>query len=122
MMVASHTVPGAARRSRLVRGPHARKAGPAQLARRSSGALLVAAILVGPTDLLGAADAEADRVALAVEALTRLEGVDLNANSALKGRILQVLEKTHGTPNFVKLVQHFELPDQNAGLLEVAAA
>jgi putative heme-binding domain-containing protein len=54
--------------------------------------------------------------------LTRLEGVDLNANAALKGRVLQVLEKTRGTPAFVKLVQHFNLPDQNAGLLEVAAA
>jgi putative heme-binding domain-containing protein len=71
---------------------------------------------------LGAAEADADRVALAVEALTRLEGVDLNANPALKARILQVLEKTRGTPSFVKLVQHFKLPDQNAGLLEAAMA
>jgi putative heme-binding domain-containing protein len=68
------------------------------------------------------AEAEADRLALAVEALTRLEGVDLNANATLKERVLKVLDKTRGTANFVKLVQHFQLKDQNAGLLEVAAA
>jgi putative heme-binding domain-containing protein len=71
---------------------------------------------------LAAADAEADRVALAVEALTRLEGVDLNANATLKERVLKVLDKTRGTANFVKLVQHFKFTDQNAGLLEVAIA
>jgi len=71
---------------------------------------------------LHAVDAEADRIALAVEALTRLEGVDLNANAALKERVLKVLDKTRGTPNFVRLVQHFKLKDQNAGLLEVALA
>lgn len=78
--------------------------------------------LATPAFLLAAAEAEADRVALAVDALTRLEGVDLNANPGLKARILQVLEKARGTPNFVKLVQHFKLPDQNAGLLEAAIA
>jgi putative heme-binding domain-containing protein len=84
--------------------------------------LLVLAALAVTTHPTNGADAEADRIALAVEALTRLEGVDLNANATLKGRVLQVLEKTRGTPGFVKLVQHFKLPDQEAGLLEVAAA
>jgi len=84
--------------------------------------LALAAVLAAPAFRLGAAEAGADRIALAVEALTRLEGVDLNANAALKGRVLQVLDKTRGTPGFVKLVQHFNLPDQNAGLLEVAVA
>lgn len=79
-------------------------------------------MLAAPAIRPGAAEAEADRIALAVEALTRLEGVDLNANAALKARILQVLDKTRGTANFVKLVQHFKLPDQNAGLFEVAVA
>ncbi len=81
-----------------------------------------AAVLAAMASRLGAAEPGADRIALAVEALTRLEGVDLNANAALKGRILQVLDKTRGTPAFVKLVQHFKLPDQNAGLLEVAVS
>src|SRR5882672_7951974 len=122
MIIASHSVPRAARSSRLVRVSGAHKAGFLRFACRRLGALLVAALLIASTVPLGAADADADRIALAVEALTRLEGLDLNANPALKGRILQVLEKTRGTPSFVKLVQHFKLPDQHAGLLEVAAA
>ncbi|MEY2407849.1 MAG: hypothetical protein QOF48_519 [Verrucomicrobiota bacterium] len=67
-----------------------------------------------------AADADADRIALAVDALTRLEGLDLEANPVMKGRVLKVLEKTRGSANFVRLVQHFKLRDQNPGLLEVA--
>ena len=57
-----------------------------------------------------------------MDALTRLEGVDLNANATLKDRVLKVLEKTRGTANFVRLVQHFKLENQNPGLLEVAIA
>lgn len=66
----------------------------------------------------GIAQTDAERIALAVEALTRLEGLDLNANVVMKERVLKVLEKTRGTASFVKLVQHFRLKDQNAGLLE----
>jgi putative heme-binding domain-containing protein len=84
--------------------------------------LALAAVLAVPVFRLNAAEPGADRVALAVEALTRLEGVDLDTNPALKGRVLQVLDKTRGTPAFMTLVQHFKLPDQNAGLLEVAVA
>src|SRR5258706_5976881 len=68
------------------------------------------------------ADTEADKTALAVEALSRLEGIDLGANPKLKATVLRVLEKTRGTPNFVRLVQQFKLTGQSAGLLEVAAA
>lgn len=69
---------------------------------------------------LRAADAEPDKTALAVEALSRLQGMDIEANPKLKAAVLRVLEKTRGTPNFVKLVQQFKLAGQNAGLLEVA--
>ncbi len=68
------------------------------------------------------ADEAADRLTLAVDALTRLEGIDLQSNPAMKERILQVLARTRGTANFVRLVRHFSLRDQEAGLLEVAAA
>jgi putative heme-binding domain-containing protein len=100
---------------------------PAKLAamtrfRRRLKFFIVALAPVACTFSLTAADPEADRLALAVEALTRLEGVDLNANATLKERVLKVLDKTRGTPNFVRLVQHFQLKDQNTGLLEVAAA
>ena len=68
------------------------------------------------------ADADSAKTALAMEALGRLQGVDINANPKLKEAVLRVLEKVKGTASFVKLVQQFKLADQNAGLLEVAIA
>lgn len=66
------------------------------------------------------ADPEAERLATAVEALSRLQDVNLQEKPAIKAALLRVLEKTRGTANFVKLVQQFKLTDQNPGLLEVA--
>lgn len=63
---------------------------------------------------------DAQKTALAVEALTRLQNVNLEQNPKLEQTVLRVLEKTRGSPAFVKLVQHFKLKDQDAGLLEVA--
>ncbi len=74
------------------------------------------------TQPAASADVDAGRIALAVDALTRLEGVDLNANATLKERVLKVLDKTRGTADFVRLVQHFKLENQTPGLLEVAIA
>jgi putative heme-binding domain-containing protein len=84
-------------------------------------AMAVAIVLLGMASA-AAADADAEKTALAVEALSRLQGVDLNTNPRLQASLLKVLEKTRGTPDFVKLVKHFGLTNQNAGLLEVAAA
>ncbi len=67
------------------------------------------------------ADAAMDRKAIALEALTRLKGTDLNANPSLKAAALKVLDWTRGTPDFVTIVRDFQIPNQNAGLLEVAA-
>jgi putative heme-binding domain-containing protein len=61
-----------------------------------------------------------DRKAIAIEALTRLKGTDLNANLELKTAALKVLEWTRGTPDFLRIVQDFNMRGQNAGLLEVA--
>jgi putative heme-binding domain-containing protein len=63
---------------------------------------------------------EAQRTALAVEALSRMQGVDIEQNPKLKEAVLKVLQRTRGTPDFVKLVQQFKLKDQEPGLLEVA--
>lgn len=63
---------------------------------------------------------EADRTAVAVEAISRLQGMDLSQNPKIKEAVLKVLERTRGTANFVKLVQQFDLKDQDAGLLDVA--
>jgi putative heme-binding domain-containing protein len=55
-----------------------------------------------------------------LEALNRLEGVDLDANAALKGAVLKALKSVRGEPEFVELVKKFELKGQTEGLLEVA--
>lgn len=68
-----------------------------------------------------AADSEEQqRISTAVEALTRLENVNLDEKPSVKAAVGLVLEKTRGTPSFVKLVRHFKLTNQNSGLLEVA--
>ena len=81
---------------------------------------VAALLLTAFSPVTRAADADADRIRLAVDALTRLEGINLDANPTMKERVLKVLDKTRGTPDFVRLVQHFQFKDQNAGLLEVA--
>jgi putative heme-binding domain-containing protein len=63
--------------------------------------------------------AQADSVA--IEALSRLKGMDLEANPALKRAVLKVLEKTEGTPQFVEIVRDFELKGQTKELVEFAA-
>ena len=59
---------------------------------------------------------------VAVEALSRLKGVDLEANPALKTAVLRVVDSTRGTAQFVELVRDFKLKDQEASLLEYALA
>ena len=63
----------------------------------------------------------AEGVSPALEALRRLKGMDLEANPALKGALLRVLETTRGTAAFVELVRDFAISGQEDGLLEVAA-
>ncbi len=57
----------------------------------------------------------------AVEALTRMDRATHDEKPAIQAAVQRVLEKTRGTPNFVKLVRHFALTNQNAGLLDIAA-
>lgn len=76
-------------------------------------------LAVGP--IHAAEQSEAERTALAVEALSRLQGVNIEQNPRLKETVLKVLERTRGTPNFVKLVQQFKLKGQEQGLLDVAS-
>lgn len=63
-----------------------------------------------------------ERTALAVEAVTRLQNVDLEKNAKLKEAVFKLLERTRGTPDFLRLVKHFELKDQQAGLIDLAIA
>ena len=63
---------------------------------------------------------ESNHSTVAIEALERLKGIDLDANPAVKAAVLKVLESTRGTPDFVRIVHDFNLTGQNPGLLEVA--
>ena len=63
-----------------------------------------------------------NRTSLAVEAVTRLQNVDLEKNAKLKETVFKLLERTRGTPDYLRLVKHFKLKDQQAGLMELAIA
>jgi len=63
-----------------------------------------------------------DRTSLAVEAVTRLQNVDLDQNAKLKETVFKLLERSRGTPDFLRLVKHFELKRQQGGLLDLAIA
>ena len=80
--------------------------------------VLVCAVLAGRVARAADTD-EQQKINTAVEALTRMENVNLDEKPAVKAAVNRVLAKTRGTPNFVKLVQHFQLTNQTAGLLEV---
>jgi putative heme-binding domain-containing protein len=67
-----------------------------------------------------AADEDRQKVATAVEALTRLQNVNLDEKPAIQAAVLRLLDRTRGTPDFLRLVQHFKLTNQTAGLLDVA--
>ena len=69
---------------------------------------------------LSAAEVRPGASHVQLEALKRLQGVDLEANPTLKAAVLRILETTLGTPPFVELVEQFKLTGQSEGLLEVA--
>lgn len=79
------------------------------------------ALLISCALPLQAAEGQApDRTAIAIEALNRLKGMDLEANPSLKAAVLKVVEQVRGTPQYVELVRDFKLLGQQPGLLEVA--
>lgn len=63
-----------------------------------------------------------ERIRIAVETLSRLRNVDLEKNPKLKTAVLNVLEATRGTPDYVNLIKKFQIEDQDRGLIEYAAA
>ena len=69
-----------------------------------------------------AGSSEAQDNTVALEALSRLEGVDLDANPSLKAVVLKLLDKTRGTAQFVQITKQFHFKDQDSGLLQVAVA
>jgi putative heme-binding domain-containing protein len=68
-----------------------------------------------------AADPSADsQRQISLEALSRLKGMDLEANPALKAVLLKTLDQVRGTPDYVALVRDFQLPGHERELLDVA--
>jgi putative heme-binding domain-containing protein len=61
------------------------------------------------------------RMSINLEALSRLKGIDLESNSAVKAVVLKILDQLRGTPQFVEIVRDFNVRGQTAGLLEAAA-
>lgn len=61
-----------------------------------------------------------ERTRIAVEAMMKIEGVDVEKNAKLKETVSKLLVKTAGTGEFVRLVQHFKVAGQEDGLLAVA--
>src|SRR5438445_11984626 len=58
---------------------------------------------------------------VAMEAIERLKGIDLEANPAVKNAVLKILEQVKGTPQFVKIVRDFKISGLEPALLEFAA-
>lgn len=82
--------------------------------------MLETSVLQSAEPQVDAAEKEA-RITIALEAISRLKGMDIEANPALKNAVLKVLEAVKGTPRFVELVKDFSLKDQNGPLLEYAS-
>src|SRR6267378_6968618 len=65
---------------------------------------------------------DTQKISIALEALKRLPGADLNSNPNLKAAVYRLLDQARGTSQFVQIVKQFDLKDQNEGLLEVASS
>lgn len=57
---------------------------------------------------------------VALEALQRLKGMDLESNPALKAAVAKVVESTRGTPDFIQVARILELPDASGEVLAIA--
>jgi putative heme-binding domain-containing protein len=68
--------------------------------------------------VLGAEQDQPNSVAL--EALSRLKGIDLESNPAVKNAVLKILEQVKGTPQFVEVVRDFKITGQETALLDFA--
>src|SRR5438093_9129918 len=60
------------------------------------------------------------RAAIAAEALSRLKGIDLEANPGVRMAVMKVLDQVRGTPQFVEIVRDFKIQGQDEALLEIA--
>lgn len=82
--------------------------------------LIVAGFLIAPR-CPAAESADPTSTAISLEALSRLKGMDLDANPSLKGVVINVLDQMRGKPEFVEIVRDFKISGQGPGLLDIAA-
>jgi len=80
---------------------------------------MFACLLLAFTTTAADTDQPQQASAIAVEALSRLKGVDLETNPALKNAVLKVLEQVRGTSQFVQIVRDFKIKGQGKQLLEL---
>jgi putative heme-binding domain-containing protein len=64
---------------------------------------------------------EGARRSINLEALSRLKGVDLEANPAVKSVVMKLLDQVRGTPQFLEIAREFNIKGQTQPLLELAA-
>jgi len=57
---------------------------------------------------------------VAMEALNRLKGVDLEKNPALKAAVAKIIESSRGTPEFIEISRTLNLLDGDAEILAIA--
>ncbi len=85
-------------------------------------AALLSMLAVGELRAESSGLTDAQRETIAFEALSRLQGADLNQNSDLKAAVYKLLAKERGTARFLLIVKQFKMTDQDDGLMEIAAA
>jgi putative heme-binding domain-containing protein len=84
-------------------------------------ALCLFALFIGRPAFAGEDVApDTNRSTIALEALSRLKGIDLDSNPAVKSAVLKILEQLKGTQSFVEIVRDFGIKDQDAALLDYA--
>ncbi len=71
--------------------------------------------------LAAAAQIDNSHTSIAVEALSRLKGMDLESNPSLKAAVLKVLEQVRGTPQFLQIVRDFQIKGQGREVTELAS-
>ncbi len=106
------------------------RAGQGPAAKRAMGcvALLAVGFLcctvhaadVAPAAAPAVSDEQRAKDDLFIETLSRLEGVDINANEKLKTRLLAVLGRSKGTPAYVEMAARFNLRDLSDELVRLA--
>jgi len=77
-------------------------------------------LTLGVVARVAASSEDDDRTKVAIEALLRLQTTNLHDNPRLEQAVTNLLSKSRGTANFVKLVTKSHLTNQTEGLLELA--